>query len=105
MEMFTTNKIIAVEPMPAKSIKQTVMKGGLIGVAQKVELIGLKVILPSEDGRFLPGMKVYVRGDLSVESFSANIQEIEGVTFILLPENYIQLVAKQELKKREIING
>ena len=89
--MITTNKLIAVEPFPAKSIKPVVMKGGLIGIAQKVEYAALTVILPSEDGRFKPGMKVYVRGDLSAQDFSANIQNISGFTFILLPDSFVQM--------------
>lgn len=68
------------------------MKGGLVGVAQKIELTGLKVVLPSEDNKFQPGMTVYVRGDLTALEFTANIQNIGGKTFILLPDNYVQLV-------------
>ena len=89
--MKTHNKLIAVEPFPTKSIKQVAMKGGLIGVSQKVELQALKVILESDDGRFKPGMKVYVRGDLSAQDFTANIQTIEGQTFILLPDHFVQI--------------
>lgn len=90
--MKTMNKQIAVEPFPTKSIKPVQLKGGLIGVAQKVELTPLAVILPSEDGRFKPGMKVYVRGDLAAQDFSMNIQNINGKTFILLSETYVMLV-------------
>lgn len=84
------NKLVAVEPFPNKSIKPVAMKGGLIGVAQKVELTPLKVILGSEDGRFTPGMTVWVRGDLSAHDFSANIQNIDGLSFILLSDSYVQ---------------
>jgi hypothetical protein len=88
----TLNKLVGVEPFPQKAVKPVTLKGGLIGVAQKVELTPLKVMVPSEDGRFTPGMTVYVRGDLSAQDFSGNIQTIAGLTFILLPESYVQLV-------------
>ncbi len=87
----TSNKFIAVEPFPQKSIKPIAMKGGLIGVAQKVELTPLKVILDTEDGRFKAGMTVWVKGDLSAQDFSANIQNIDGFTFILMPDNFVLL--------------
>lgn len=90
--MKTMNKQLAVEPFPTKSIKPVTMKGGLIGVSQKVELTGLAVILDSEDGRFKAGMKVYVRGDLSAHDFTTNIQNIGGKTFILIPDTLVQLV-------------
>lgn len=90
--MMTMNKQVAVSPFPTKSIKPVVMKGGLVGVAQKVELTPLDVILQSEDGRFKPGMKVYVRGDIVVQEFANNVQNIGGKTFVLLPDSYVQLV-------------
>ena len=94
--MYTQNKQVAVTPFPTRSIEQTVLKGGLIGVAQKVRLTELTVVLPTEDGKFRPGMRVFVRGDLAVQEFSANIHEIEGKTFILLDDNKIQLVIDPE---------
>lgn len=87
----TCNHLIATEPLPPKSIKQTTMKGGLIGVAQKIELMELKVIYQSEDGKYTPGMKVYVRGDLTLEHFGGVIHELNGVQFVLIPDKYIQL--------------
>ena len=90
--MMTMNKQVAVSPFPTKSIKPVVMKGGLVGVAQKVELTSLDVILPSEDGRFKPGMKVYVRGDIAVQDYTNNIQNIGGCTFFLLPDSAVMLV-------------
>lgn len=95
-QIATLNKLVAVEPFPAKTLKQTVMKGGLIGVAQKVELLGLKVILQSEDRRFFPGDTVYVKGDLSSQDFTSNVQEIEGKTFVLIPDSYIQLLVESD---------
>jgi hypothetical protein len=98
--LITQNKLIAVSPFPAKSIKPVAMKGGLIGVAQKVELTALDVVLPSDDGKFLPGMKVFVRGDLSAHDFAANTQEIDGKTFILMPESHVLL--KQQIETTAI---
>lgn len=89
--MKTYNKLVAVEPFPTKTIQRTVMKGGLIGVAQKVELTGLKVVLESDCCRFRPGMTVWVRGDLAAQDFANNIQNINGKQFILLSDSYIQV--------------
>lgn len=89
------NRLVAVEPLPPKSIKQTTLKGGLMGIAQKVELIGLKVILNSDDGKFKAGQRVFVRGDLSAQDLGANIQEINGLTFVLIPDSYVQLVVNE----------
>lgn len=91
--MKTYNKLIAVDPFPSKSIKPAVMKGGLIGVSQKFELTPLKVILESDDGRFKPGMTVWVRGDLAAQDFTGNIHNIDGKTFILLSDSYVQVAA------------
>ena len=93
---YTQNKLVATTPFPTRSTEQTVLRGGLIGVKQKVTLTELTVVLASEDGRYQPGMKVFVRGDLAVQDSNGNIHEIDGKSFILINEAQIQLVVAPE---------
>jgi hypothetical protein len=95
--MILTTKNVAVEPFPDMSIKTTAQGAGTVKVVRienKVTLTRLYVVFPSEDGRFSPGDGVLVRSDLFVQPFAKERHELDGKSFILLPENYVEAIIR-----------
>lgn len=86
----TMNKFVACTVFPKQNIEKTI-KGGIAMVDKKVNLQELTVVLHSESG-FLPGQKVWVRGDAVVQQWSKEVFTVGGKEFILVPENVIMVV-------------
>lgn len=91
MSKFSTcNGLVAVEPFPSQSVEKAYV-GRLALASQKLALQALKVVLPY-NSKYEVGSTVYVKGDLYVQAWAKEVHEIDGHKFILLPEQYIQLV-------------
>lgn len=96
--MVTFNKKIAVEPFPDMSVKTTAQGQGTVKVARienKVGLTRLRVLFPTEDGRFLPGQTVLVRSDLFLQPWAKErhqLGDLNKTEFILLPEGNVEAV-------------
>lgn len=87
----TTNKLVATTPFP-KYVPTKVVKGGMALLERKIGLAELKVVLPTDDAKFMPGTSVFVRSDQDVHPWAKQIFTLDGVEFILVPESAIQVV-------------
>lgn len=94
--MKTVNNYIAVEPFPERNVKHVALKGGLIGVSQKVELIGLKAIFGDDKGTVSPGDVVFVRADLYANEAYNTVFNVADKSFILLPVSVAVMVDKND---------
>jgi len=93
--VYTQNKKIAVEPFQKTAVETSARGSGSVKVARienKVELMTLKVVFPTEDNRFRAGMSVLVRGDLFTQPWAKEKHVIGGQEFILLPEQNVEVV-------------
>ena len=91
----TTKGRVATEPFPDMSVKISRQGVGPVKVARvenQVTLVPLKVLFRSEDGRFLSGQTVYVRGNLYTQPWAKEMQEISGIKFIVVPENFVEVI-------------
>jgi hypothetical protein len=94
----TMNKKVAVSPFPDMSVKTSAQGQGAVKVGRienKVKLVELSVVFPSEDGRFMSGYKVLVRGDLYLQSWAKEIQEFDGCQYILVPESFVEALIRE----------
>ena len=100
--MFSINNKLVVEPYKKEALKSTV-KGGLAYISQKMNLKGLKLLMPAHlaDGQVIPvGSTVYVREEILYTSQWATknyecdalqeflIIELNVVDFIVPPKEY-----------------
>ena len=94
-EVYTQNKKVAVEPFADTAVKTSARGIGSVKVARienKVELVALKVVFPTEDNRFRAGMSVLVRGDLFTQIWAKEKHVVNGHEFILMPEAHVEMV-------------
>ena len=84
----TNSKFIACTPFPKQHIEK-VIKKGIAMVEQKVSLQDLVVVLASEDERFWPGLKAFVKGDRVTLPWAKEVFVIDDKEFILVPESEI----------------
>lgn len=91
---WTVNKVVACTPFKTLS-NEKVMKSGLALQDKKIRLQELTVVLPTEDGKLQPGMKVYLRGDGAVQHWAKDVFTLGDKEFILVPETAIQVVQWQ----------
>jgi hypothetical protein len=89
--MVTGNKMVACSPFPKQSVEKTI-KGGIALIDRKVNLQQLTVVLRNGDGSLIPGLKVWVRGDASVQPWAKEVFSLDGEEFILVPESAIFIV-------------
>jgi hypothetical protein len=85
------NKKIACVPPEAISVKIK-QKNGLALAEQRIALFPLTVVYPSKfsDDVLMPGTVVFVRGEvLMSHAWAKEVYEIEGVKFVLVPEDLI----------------
>jgi hypothetical protein len=93
--VYTQNKKVAVEPFTDTYVKTSTEGKGHIKVLKienKVNLVALKVVFPTEDNRFRKGMSVMVRGDLFTQFWAKEKHVVDGQEFILLPEASVEMV-------------
>lgn len=86
----TMNKVVACTPFPKQNIEK-VIKGGIAMIDKKVNLQELTVVLASDTG-FIPGQRVFVRGDQVVQNWVKEVFTVDGQEFILVPETAIMVV-------------
>lgn len=89
--MKTTNKRIACSPFETTSTTIGVSRGMTL-VKQRAELTKLKVQLDTADGEYNASQHVYVRGDLCKHQLAREIYEENGVSFILVPYEFVVAV-------------
>lgn len=90
----TTNGLVACTPFPARHIEKKRV-GGMVLISNNIELQELTVVLSATGDdckNYLPGAKVWVRGDLYTQQWAKDVYTVGGKTFILVPKNFIQLV-------------
>jgi hypothetical protein len=88
--MKVLNGKVALEPFASTEI-QTKNYGGFAVVAQKVQLIPLKVVFGNDE--IQEGQTVYVHGDATKHPFANQIHELDGKKYILVPISpFIEMV-------------
>jgi hypothetical protein len=80
--------VVACEPFKQKSVSK-VVKGGMMAPQQKFALAELQVVFPNQ--KVGPG-SIFVRADAYALPWGKTEYEVEGKTFILVPESEILLV-------------
>jgi hypothetical protein len=88
-QTYATNKKIACTPFPSQVVEKEV-KHGFVAVKQRGTLTKLKVIFWHFD--IAPGSEVYVRSEQFAAAWAKEVFEIDGVPFILVPEDQIVLI-------------
>lgn len=99
-EPWTTKNFVALSPFSNQDIqvKTTVDTGGKkYGVARVENLssmVELEVIFSTEDGRFSPGDRVLVSGDLSRSPWAAPtvVQDFNGRRYMIAPVEIVRVV-------------
>jgi hypothetical protein len=86
---YVPNRRVACEPLDSLALKP-VVKSGFAKAAQKVELYRLKVVFGNE--RYQPGSYVFVRGEVITLPWAREAYSLGERSFILVPEDAIQLV-------------
>jgi len=90
----TVNGLVACTPFPTRHVEKKRV-GGMVLISNTLELQQLEVVfLASGDGckQFIPGVKVWVRGDLYTQQWAKDVFTVGDKTFILVPKTMIQLV-------------
>ena len=92
--MSTTNSLVACTPFPVRNVEKKRV-GGMVLIANNIQLQELTVVLSAtgEDcKKYVPGVKVWVRGDLYTQQWAKDVFTVGDKTFILVPKAMIQLV-------------
>ena len=92
--VLTTNKRVGCEPFANRNVKSQVVSKGVLGITQKLELTKLKGLVGDDEGVYVPGSFVYVRGE-SVKDLWSTPMSLEGVQVILVPFEAIVAKYKQ----------
>ena len=93
----TTNKRVGCAPFQNRNVKSQVVSKGLVGIAQKLELTKLEILVGDDEGRYLPGDLVYVRGESAKDLWASPIA-LNGLEVILVP---FDAIVAWEAKKEE----
>jgi hypothetical protein len=86
---------IAVTPFPDMSVKTSSQGTGSVKVARidnKITVVPLTVLFPSEDSRFFTGDVVFVKGNNYTLPWAKDVYEVDGRSFILIPDSVVELV-------------
>lgn len=96
--MKTTKGRVAAEPFPDMSVQTTKAGTGAIKVTRiesKVGLVKLKVLLNSEDGRFVDGGYVFVKSANFTQPWAKDVIEVtkagQPLRFILVPDAFVEV--------------
>lgn len=95
--MRTVNDCVAVTPFETTSVRVEV-KNGVAVIKQKKELTRLEVVLDSDDGAFVRGSSVWVRGECMKHEYAKEIFENDGLRFVLIPRGEIRAVESASLR-------
>ena len=89
--IYSFNKQVACEPIANRSVASEI-KSGFAVVKNKVELVKLKVLfgMVPEEGRMRPGDYLYIKGDAVNHEFAKTVYTLDGVSFILIPLQFVQ---------------
>lgn len=89
---------VATEPFPNMSVNVQTHGEGSVKVARienKTAGVWLKVVYTQENQRIYAGQKVMVHGKQFVQHWAKDIQELDGVKFILVPEKEIMVIDRR----------
>jgi hypothetical protein len=90
--IYSVNKFLVTEPCPTTSVKVQERKG-FAGIEQRVTLTPLRLLAQPRSDK-LPdwvtvGDIVWVKGDFCATVFAKEVLEMDGVHFILVPDDRI----------------
>lgn len=86
------NRRVAVSP-PNFAVEKDI-KHGVALAKQKFSLAETTVIFADVENTIPEGTKVYLRGDTMIQGWAKEVYELDGKKFIVVPFEYIVLVAK-----------
>ena len=94
----TAPGFIATEPFPDMSVNVQAHGQGAVKVARienKTAGVWLKVIYTQETQRVGAGSKIMVHGKQFTQHWARDVQELDGVKFILVPEKEIMVIDRR----------
>lgn len=91
--MRTLNRAVACTPYPTRETR-TEVKSGLPVVKQLNQLTKLKVLFDADDGAYVAGDEIFVRGDAMKHPHAAEVWNVEGVDFVLVPYEFVKGVKR-----------
>lgn len=96
-KLFTKKGSIAIEQPVFKKIEAQI-KGGIATIAQRVELIEVKVLMnyASQDLLLKEGDSVILRGDAGLTPWAKMVLTLSDKSFVLVPEEQIIGYIKKE---------
>ncbi len=88
------NKRIGCTPFEKRSL-ETEKKNNFLIVKSKTDLIPTKVVVGNtSDGNYTEGDTVWVKGDCLKHPWSGEVFEVNGVSFVLMPVEFVALHQK-----------
>jgi hypothetical protein len=87
--IYAFNKQIACEPIANRTVASEI-KSGFAVVKNKVELVKLKVVFGCDD--IQANSYVYIKGDAVNLEWAKNVYAVEGVSVIMIPLQFVQMV-------------
>lgn len=97
--IYSFNKQVACEPIANRTVASEV-KSGFAVVKNKVELVKLKVLFDTVmmivgEPLIFQGDHVYIKGDAVNHDFAKTVYMIDGINFILIPLQFVQMVENE----------
>lgn len=89
--MYAPNRKVACTPFETLALET--QGKAFKSVREKNDLFRLTIVIGNE--RYRNGDVVLVRGDIKTLPFTREVFEVGGLKFVLIPEDYIQLVERQ----------
>ena len=93
MPLTTTKSKVAVAPFADMSVRTVARGEGAIKVGlveNRSSMTQLAVLFPTADGTYKPGMSILLRSNLYTSPWAKEVQEFEGVKFILVPVDHVE---------------
>lgn len=96
--IYSFNKQVACEPIANRTVASEI-KSGFAVVKNKVELVKLKVLFGTDmvagEKYLAPGTFIYIKGDAVNHDFAKTVYTVYGVSFILIPLQFVQMVENE----------
>lgn len=84
----TRNHRVACEPIATMSVEKE-QKGGMMVPKQKGSLTKLRVLFEGFNLDYPKGSVIWIRADQFIQQWAKDVLELDGVKFILVPEDQI----------------
>lgn len=88
----TENRRIACQRFPDVTVQKKTV-GGFATAAQVSDLVGLDVLFGNE--KYDSGDRVFLEGETAFQPWAKKIRKLNGVEFILIPEEFVILSCKR----------